>query len=52
MNDYLDDVDREILLLLQKNGRMSNVELAQQINLSPPATLTRVRRLEARGYIQ
>jgi Lrp/AsnC family leucine-responsive transcriptional regulator len=51
MNDYFDEIDREILIILQSNGRITNVELAQQINLSPPATLSRVRRLEARGYI-
>ena len=48
----LDKVDRAILHALQTNGRMSNVELAQRINLSPPATHARIRRLEQRGYIR
>ena len=47
----LDPVDREILRLLQKDGRMSNVQLAEQVNLSPPACLRRVQRLEASGVI-
>lgn len=48
----LDKVDRTILHALQTNGRMSNVELAQRINLSPPATHARIKRLEQRGYIR
>ena len=48
----LDNVDRAILHALQTDGRMSNVELAQRINLSPPATHARIKRLEQRGYIR
>jgi Lrp/AsnC family leucine-responsive transcriptional regulator len=48
----LDNLDRAILYALQINGRMSNVELAQRINLSPPATHARIKRLEQRGYIR
>lgn len=51
MIDLLDEIDREILSILQTNGRISNVDLAQRISLSPPATLTRVRRLENLGLI-
>lgn len=51
MDNLLDEIDREILSILQSNGRISNVELAQRISLSPPATLTRVRRLENLGFI-
>lgn len=51
MTDLLDDLDRAILMTLQQRGRISNVDLARQINLSPPATLTRVRRLEDLGFI-
>lgn len=47
----LDDIDRAILELLQQEGRISNADLARRINLSPPATYTRVRRLEQEGYI-
>ncbi len=48
----LDRIDRAILVMLQKNGRISNVELARQVNLSPSPCLDRVRRLEAEGYIE
>ncbi|MGL1489002.1 Lrp/AsnC family transcriptional regulator, partial [Vibrio parahaemolyticus] len=47
----LDRTDRAILRQLQDDGRLSNVELARRINLSPPACLERVRRLERDGYI-
>ena len=51
-SDALDALDQAILHALQSNGRMSNVELAQRINLSPPATHARIKRLEQRGYIR
>ena len=50
--DTLDNLDKAILQALQSEGRMSNVELAQRINLSPPATHARIKRLEQRGYIR
>lgn len=48
----LDETDYHILAELQRDGRLSNVELARRINLSPPATHARVKRLEQRGYIE
>ena len=48
----LDDVDKSLLRALQADGRLSNVELARKINLSPPATHTRLKRLEKDGYIR
>ena len=48
----LDRIDRKILALLQGDGRMANVELARQVNLSPTPCLERVRRLEREGYIR
>ena len=48
----LDDVDKAILRILQTDGRISNVELARRINLSPPATHARLRRLEQDGVIR
>jgi len=48
----LDATDKKILTLLQENGRITNARLAQQIGLSPPAVLERVRRLESSGIIQ
>ncbi len=47
----LDELDRKTLMLLQENGRLSNVDLSRQLNLSPPTTHGRVRRLEEQGYI-
>lgn len=48
----MDELDLAILRELQRDGRLSNVELARRINLSPPATHARVRRLEEEGYIR
>lgn len=47
----LDKYDRLILQRLQQNGRMSNQELADAINLSPSPCLRRVRQLEELGLI-
>ena len=47
----LDVVDHAILALLQDNGRLANVDLADAVNLSPSACLRRVRRLEEEGFI-
>lgn len=47
----LDRRDRLILNLLQDNGRLSNAELAEKVNLSPSACLRRVRQLEEGGLI-
>jgi Lrp/AsnC family transcriptional regulator, leucine-responsive regulatory protein len=47
----LDAIDWKILDLLQADARLSNVELARQIGLSPSPCLTRVRALEKGGYI-
>lgn len=48
----LDRIDRKILDLLQVDGRISNVKLAETINLSPTPCLERVKRLEKEGYIK
>jgi DNA-binding Lrp family transcriptional regulator len=48
----LDDTDRRILNVLQRNGRISNADLAEQINLSASACHRRVQRLEAAGVIR
>ncbi len=47
----LDAIDRRILTVLQKQGRMTNAELSERVNLSPSACHRRVQRLEAEGYI-
>lgn len=48
----LDRTDRTILKLLQQDGRMTNVELAKRIHLSPAACLERTKRLQQAGYIR
>jgi len=48
----LDRIDLTILDALQKNGRISNSTLAQQVNLSASPCLERVKRLEQEGYIE
>lgn len=48
----LDSYDRQILLALQGNGRMTNQELADLISLSPSPCLRRVRQLEESGLIE
>ncbi|MBC8504647.1 MAG: Lrp/AsnC family transcriptional regulator [Anaerolineales bacterium] len=48
-NSILDDLDKLILAELQADARISNTELARRVNLSPPATHARVRRLEESG---
>lgn len=48
----IDRSDRAILKALQKNGRISNVDLAGRVNLSESACLRRVRRLEEAGFIE
>jgi DNA-binding Lrp family transcriptional regulator len=47
----LDRIDVNILAQLQKDGRMTNVSLADAVGLSPSPCLQRVKRLEAAGYI-
>ncbi len=48
----LDDMDAAILRALQRQGRMSNADLAQVVHLSPSACHRRVARLEAEGVIK
>ncbi len=47
----LDAIDRRILRALQRDGSLANQTLADEIGLSPPACLKRVRRLKAAGVI-
>jgi DNA-binding Lrp family transcriptional regulator len=47
----LDRIDREILYQLQQDGRLSNVELARRVGLTPPPCLRRVKRLEDAGVL-
>ena len=47
----LDKISKKILAELQNDGRISNVDLAGRVNLSPAACLERVRKLQEAGYI-
>ena len=48
----LDAIDRKILRILQRDSVIANQALADEVGLSPPACLKRVRRLRATGVIQ
>jgi len=48
----LDETDLKILTLLQKQGRITNSQLAAEAGISPPAMLERVKRLENAGVIE
>lgn len=49
--DSIDRIDRKILAVLQRDGRITNAALAEEVALSPSACLARVRRLEQLGII-
>jgi DNA-binding Lrp family transcriptional regulator len=51
MPTVLDDIDKRILRVLQRDGRISNVDLAKEVNLSPSPCLRRVKLLEEAGVI-
>lgn len=48
----LDRTDRRILECLQADGRISNVDLARKVNLTPTPCIERVKRLERQGFIR
>jgi len=50
-NNVLDSIDRQILNILQVNGRISIKELAAQVFLSSPAVSSRIEQLEKKDYI-
>ena len=51
MEFQFDRTDRQILNILQVNNKITNQQLAEEVNLSPPACLKRVRRLRDSGII-
>ena len=51
-DNELDRTDIRILAELQRDGRLSNQELADRVSLSPSPCLRRVRRLEEKGFIK
>jgi DNA-binding Lrp family transcriptional regulator len=48
----MDAIDRAIIAELERDGRLTNVELAQRVGLTPGPCLRRVQRLEADGVIR
>jgi len=52
MKTHLDEVDIQLLALLQKDGRITNADLAKTVGLSPPSVLQRVRVLEKSGLVR
>ncbi len=48
----LDKTDRKILAILQTDGRLSNQEVAERVNLSPSPCLRRIKQLEENGVIR
>lgn len=48
----IDGIDLEILKMLQSNARISNAEIARQVDLAPSAVFERIRKLEERGVIE
>lgn len=52
MVEGLDATDARILAVLQRQGRITNADLSEQVNLSPSACHRRVQRLEADGFIK
>ncbi|MBF5003948.1 Lrp/AsnC family transcriptional regulator [Diaphorobacter caeni] len=52
LQDTIDNVDRQLLDLLQQNAAISNQSLAEQVHVSPPTCLRRVRRLHDLGLIE
>ena len=51
MDTGLDETDRRILRVLQKDGRITHADLSERVNLSPSACHRRVQRLEEDGFI-
>jgi len=48
----IDDIDKDILNMIQQDGRISNAEIARKVSLAPSAVLERVRKLEDRNVIR
>ena len=51
LNKALDSIDIKILNELQRNGKISNIDLSKKVGLSPTPCLERVKRLEKQGVI-
>lgn len=47
-----DEIDKKIVTILQQNARISNADVARQLDMAPSAIFERIRKLEARGTIK
>lgn len=47
----LDQVDRGILALMQENARISNADIARELNMAPSAVLERIRKLQPMAWV-
>lgn len=52
MTLQLDDIDRKILDLLQRDARMTNAAVAAEVGMTAPSVFERIRKLEQRGVIR
>ena len=52
LKSKLDAIDRQILQILQTNGKITNAQLSKEVGLSPAPTLERVKKLEKSGIIR
>jgi Lrp/AsnC family leucine-responsive transcriptional regulator len=52
MTTPLDDIDRKILDLLQRDARLTNAAIGAAVGLTAPSVFERIRKLEARGVIR
>jgi Lrp/AsnC family leucine-responsive transcriptional regulator len=50
--DPLDEIDQQILMILQQDGRLSGADIGRRVNLSQPAVSARIQRLERSGVIK
>ena len=48
----IDEIDKEILMLLQENGRLSNAAIAEQVGLTTSTVFDRIKKMEKKGIIQ
>lgn len=48
----IDEIDRQIVMLLQADGRLSNAAIAEQVGLTTSTVFDRIKKLERRGVIQ
>lgn len=48
----INEIDKQILTIIQKDARIANAEIARQVGLAPSAVMERVRKLEERGIIR